>query len=362
MKTIGVNLKKRSYKIIVGSGILKLSGRYISSLKIGTDAFVITNAAIKARYGRLLRKSLEAFGFSVRFKLIADSEKSKSLDTASSVIRDIARYDRNKYLFIIALGGGVVGDLAGFVASIYKRGIPYVQIPTTLLAQVDSSIGGKTAVDLAQAKNLAGSFYQPRLVISDVELLKSLNKKQIRAGLAEVIKYGLIRDRKLFYFLERNSQAVLALKKSALEYIVYACSQIKADIVSSDEREEKGIRTILNFGHTAGHAIEAASGYKGYNHGEAVALGILVASRISVRLGLLKPQIEKLILNIIRKAGLPTVIKDIPLKSIINAHYHDKKFVGLKNRFVLLRGIGKTEIVTEIPLDLIREAIEVLAY
>ncbi|HTZ11791.1 MAG TPA: 3-dehydroquinate synthase [Candidatus Margulisiibacteriota bacterium] len=358
MKSAKVNLKKRSYKILVGPGILKSCGKYIRSLNIGSDAFVITNAAIKKRYGGLLNDILEASGFSVRFKLIADSEKSKSLETASSVIRDIARYDRNRRLFIIALGGGVVGDLSGFVASIYKRGIPYVQIPTTLLAQVDSSIGGKTAVDLAQAKNLAGSFYQPRLVISDMELLKSLDKKQIRSGLSEVIKYALIRDRDLFRFLERNRKDVLALKNRALEYIVYTCSKIKAEIVSRDEREESGIRTTLNFGHTAGHAIEASGGYEGYNHGEAVALGMLVASRISVRIGLLKPQTERLIRGLIAKYGLPVFIRNIPLKKIINAHYHDKKFIGAKNRFVLLSGIGKTEIVTGVPLELIIEAIE----
>lgn len=358
MHTIKLNLKKRSYKIIIGSKIINTLGRYINKLNIGGDAYVITNLSIKNRYGNLLNEALKKGGLDVRFKLVPDREESKSIETASLLIRDMVGYDKRRRLFIIAFGGGVIGDLAGFVASIYKRGVPYIQIPTTLLAQVDSSIGGKTAVDLGEGKNLIGAFYQPSLVFSDVRLLNTLEKRQIRSGLAEVIKYGIIREPHLFLYLEKRYKDIFALKPRALEYIVACCSYIKADIVQRDEKEEKGLRTILNFGHTIGHAIEAASDYKTYNHGEAIALGMLIASDISRRLNLIDQAVFERIENLIKAAGLPTRIERVSLPKIINAHYRDKKFIGLKNRFVLIRGIGKTKIVEDVPLRIIKEAIK----
>ncbi|MCM8790012.1 MAG: 3-dehydroquinate synthase [Candidatus Omnitrophica bacterium] len=258
MKTIRVNLGKRSYDIIVGYRIIKSLSNFLTSLNIGKDAYIITNPLIKKIYGKLLEQSLVRGGFSVRFKPIPDTEKSKSIETATSVLKNIAAYNRQKRVFIIAFGGGVIGDLAGFVASVYKRGVPYIQIPTTLLAQVDSSIGGKTAVDLIEAKNVIGAIYQPRLVLSEIEFLKTLDIRQIRNGLAEVIKYSLIKDKKMFEYLERNYKYILRKRPSSLEYIILRSSAIKAKIVEQDEREEKGIRTFLNFGHTVGHAIEAA--------------------------------------------------------------------------------------------------------
>jgi len=358
MHTIKLNLKKRSYKIIIGSKIINTLGRYINKLNIGGDAYVITNLSIKNRYGNLLNEALKKGGLDVRFKLVPDREESKSIETASLLIRDMVGYDKRRRLFIIAFGGGVIGDLAGFVASIYKRGVPYIQIPTTLLAQVDSSIGGKTALDLGEGKNLIGAFYQPSLVFSDVRLLNTLEKRQIRSGLAEVIKYGIIREPHLFLYLEKRYKDIFALKPRALEYIVACCSYIKADIVQRDEKEEKGLRTILNFGHTIGHAIEAASDYKTYNHGEAIALGMLIASDISRRLNLIDQAVFERIENLIKAAGLPTRIERVSLPKIINAHYRDKKFIGLKNRFVLIRGIGKTKIVEDVPLRIIKEAIK----
>lgn len=358
MKSLKVDLKRRSYDIVVGSGIMSFLGRYISKLDLGLDAYVITNAYIKNRYGDILLKILKEAGFEARFKLVPDREESKSIEMSSLLIRDIARYDKKRRIFIIAFGGGVIGDLAGFVASIYKRGIPYIQIPTTLLAQVDSSIGGKTAVDLGEGKNLVGVFYQPRLVFSDVKFLNTLEKRQVRSGLAEVIKYGIIKDPRLFSYLEKSLDDILALKKKALEYIVRRCSSIKADIVRRDEKEEKGMRTILNFGHTVGHAIEAASNYKFYTHGEAIALGMLAASDISQRTNLIGGAVSQRIEGLIKRAGLPTRIKKASLNNIINAHYRDKKFIGSKNRFVLIRGIGKAKIVENIPLEAIKEAVK----
>ncbi len=357
MKIITLHLKHCPYQIATGSGILGDLAAHIRRLAIGTDAYIITNAAVKRRFGSRLQKALASSAISAKFRLIPDSERSKSMDTAYAVLKDLARYDKNKRLFIIAFGGGVVGDLSGFVASVYRRGTAYVNIPTTLLAQVDSAIGGKTAVDLPEGKNLIGSFYQPRLVFSDIELLKTLGAKQLRAGLAEVIKYGIIKDAPLFSYLETHFKDILSLRKGALEFIVARCSSIKAGFVELDERDERGVRAFLNFGHTIGHALEAACGYKGYTHGEAVALGMLVAADISEALGLTDARAVERIDSLIAGTGLPVQIRGLTLNAIIKAHYHDKKFIGVTNRFVLLRSIGHSCLVKNIPLDIIKDAV-----
>jgi len=358
MKIIKLNLGKRSYNIIVGKNIIKSLGSYVYRLNLGSDAYIITNKSVMDKYGMAVYRALKQSGFNVRFKLVADTEESKSIETASSVTEDIGRFDKKKKIFIVALGGGVIGDLAGFIASIYKRGIPYIQIPTTLLAQVDSGIGGKTAVDLRQGKNLVGAFYQPRLVFSDVAVLKTLSPRQLQSGLAEVIKYGIIKDTRLFEYIERKHQDILGLKESALEFIVGRSSVIKAKVVERDEKEEKGIRTILNFGHTIGHAIETTCGYRGYTHGEAVALGMLAASEVSKSLKFIGVNTLNRIEDIIRIVGLPTRIKRVSLDGIIEAHYRDKKFIGAKNRFVLIKGIGRAVVEENIPLKIIRSALE----
>jgi 3-dehydroquinate synthase len=358
MQIIKVKLGKRSYDIVVGNKITPFLGRYLEKLNLGNSAFIITNPLVKAKCSGELTKALRRAGLSFKIRVIPDTEKSKSIAVLSSVIRDLAKFDLKKRTFIIALGGGVVGDLSGLVASIYKRGIPYIQIPTTLLAQVDSAIGGKTAVDLKEGKNLIGAFYQPRLVLSDVAMLKSLDSRQLRTGLAEIIKYGIIKDRQLFTYLEKNCEDVLRLKTTALERIVKSSSKIKADIVSRDEREEKGLRTILNFGHTLGHAIECACGFNQYNHGEAVSLGMLIALDISEEVGLINGVLKKRIGNLIEKAGLPVKIDKLELKNIIKAYHRDKKFVGRRNRLVLITGLGKAEVVVNVPLDIIEEAVK----
>ena len=357
MRKIRLRLKKRSYDIIVGCNIIGKLGEHVRKLDIGTNAYIITNPLIKRKFGKLIEATLTKYAIKTRFKTVTDSEKSKSVETAAGVLKDLAAYDIKKRVFIVALGGGVVGDLAGFVASVYKRGIPYIQIPTTLLAQVDSAIGGKTAVDLSSGKNLIGAIYQPKLVLSDVSFLKSLSPRQIRAGLAEVIKYGIIKDPALVTLLENKLDDILQCKPAALEYVVSRCAKIKADIVSRDEKEELGLRTILNFGHTAGHAIETACGYKLLNHGEAVALGMLIACGISRRSGLIGQSEEKRIEGLIRNAGLPIRIKGISIERVISAQNHDKKFLGEKNRFVLIKGIGKTQIAKNIPLKIIKDSI-----
>lgn len=358
LRGIKVNLGKRSYEILIGHGILKFIGPEIKKLNLGRDAYIITNALINRKYGTFLTQILSKSGFSTKVKLVADSETSKSIQCASNVIKNLAAYDKKKRIFIVSFGGGVIGDLAGFVASIYKRGIPYIQIPTTLLAQVDSSIGGKTAVDLNEGKNLVGAFYQPKLVFIDTSLLKTLSKRQLKSGLAEVIKYAVIKDPYLFNYLESNYNAILNLKSPAINRIIERCANIKAEIIQKDEREEKGLRTILNFGHTIGHAIEAAAKFKTYNHGEAIALGMLVAIKISQKLNLLKDRDQQKIEKLINNMDLPIKIKDVPLNKIIKRHYSDKKFLGEKNRFVLLEKIGKTKIIKGVPEEIIRASVK----
>ena len=357
MRSITLNLGERSYAVKFGYDVIKNLGRYVRRLNLGNHAYIITNRLIKRKYGRVIQQALEGYGIGSVFDIIADSESSKSLSTSLKVIQRLAGFDKKRRVFVIAFGGGVVGDLSGFIAAIYKRGIPYIQVPTTLLACVDSSIGGKTGVDLQFGKNLVGAFYQPRLVVSELSFLKSLSLRQIRSGLAEVIKYAVIKDRKLFRYLEQNYSRLLNLEKPVLSHIVNCCVRIKAAIVQRDEREQAGIRTILNFGHTLGHAIEAAGGYRGYNHGEAVALGMILAGRISNRLKLLSRAKQNRIEDLIRKSGLPVFIKGLSLRKIIAAHYRDKKFIADTNRLVLIKDIGRTVIKKNIALGIIESSL-----
>src|SRR3989344_2598827 len=352
MKTVLVNLKDNPYKIIIGHGILPQLGAALKSLKMGRDAVIITQPVIRRWHGPALAAGLTRNGFTVKFFEVPDGEKSKSTKVAMQLLEKIARYDTQKDIFIIALGGGVVGDLAGFVAAIYKRAIPYVQVPTTLLAQVDSAIGGKTAVDLPVGKNLVGVIYQPKIVWSDVGTLKTLPDRAYRNGFAEIIKYGVIRDRKLFNYVGRNSAQLLSRKSVALTKVVVRCSQIKAEIVKADEKETKGIRTILNFGHTAGHALEAASGYR-FFHGEAVAWGMVVAAEVSQRMGLLHKKDFTALRRVLTDFGLleknPSHTKMINLSGILKHMQHDKKFIAGRNRFVLATKIGAVQVMEGVP-------------
>ncbi|HPN88164.1 MAG TPA: 3-dehydroquinate synthase [Candidatus Omnitrophota bacterium] len=358
MTTIKVFLKERTYPILIGYKILPQLGQKIKELRVGDDAIIITNPIIAQFYAKSIIESLKKNGITSKILTVPAGEQSKSIKQAFVLINKIAQYDVLKKSFIIALGGGVVGDLAGFVASIYKRGIPYIQIPTTLLAQIDSAIGGKVAIDLPSGKNLTGAFYQPKMVFSDLATLSTLSKRQMLNGLAEAVKYGIICDKKLFSFIEKNYKRFLALDRKALLYVIGACSRIKANIVSVDEKETKGLRTILNFGHTAGHAIEAAAKYNMYHHGEAVALGMRVACRISKELKMLSPKDEKCINQLLSDIGLPQKIKGISLNAILSKMKRDKKFLSKKNRFVLATSIGKVKVVEGIPQEMIQKSIK----
>ncbi len=359
MKKVRVALKGRSYDIVIGPGLFLKTGLLLKKIRPGKDAFVITNRRLYGIYGRKLGIILKRAGFNPVFEFVPDSESAKSGYVATSLLNKIARRDKYKTIFLAALGGGVVGDLTGFVASIYKRGVPYIQIPTTLLAQVDSAIGGKTAIDLPSAKNMAGAFYQPKIVISDVSLLKSIPKRRLRSAMAEIIKYGVIKDKRLFRYIEKNYAKILSGDEKSLEHIISRSSRIKAGIVSADEFDNKGLRVILNYGHTAGHAIEAASEYSGlYDHGESVAIGMAIAADIAVSLKLLSSRDADRIISLIIKCGLPARAKGLSAGKIYAALGHDKKFIRGKNRFVLPAGIGNVKIVEGVPEKIIKKAIE----
>ena len=356
-RVMKVQLKENSHPIVVGYRIFSQLGKYLLPLKIGRDAVIITTPPIHKLHGQTVSAALKKSGFTVKILEVPDGEKSKSLAAAGELFNSIARYNVRKNIFIAALGGGVVGDLSGFVASCYKRGIPYVQIPTTLLAQIDSAIGGKVAVDLPSGKNLVGAFYHPKLVFSDTAVLETLSARQIRNGLAEAVKYGMIGNRKFFEYLEKNYPKILSLTPQFLMEVVCVCSRMKADVVMRDERETKGIRTILNFGHTVGHAVETAGRYDEYQHGEAVAVGMGVAADISVARGLLRNEDALRLKQLIRVIGLPVTFKDISIQEILKAMAHDKKFVGKKNRFVLATAIGRVRVVEDVSLAVVEDAI-----
>jgi 3-dehydroquinate synthase len=261
-------------------------------------------------------------------------------------------------MFLLNLGGGVVGDLGGFAAATYRRGIPFVQVPTTLLAQVDSSVGGKTGVNHPSGKNLIGAFYQPSLVVVDLLTLRSLPDRQVRSGLVEVVKVGLIWDASFFRFLEDHLVRILGLEREPLRQVVSRSCAIKAEIVSQDEREKKGVRTLLNFGHTFGHALEAATGFSRLTHGEAVAIGILCAAWVSVALGMLARSEYDRIENLLKKMGMDTRIREVDANRVWEAMKRDKKFLHGRNRFVLLEGAGRARIVENVDAKVLGQALK----
>jgi len=353
-----VRLKDNPYSIVIGHGILTQLPEYLGPLDLGKDAVLIVDPLVQRLHGNKLSAALKKAGYTVKIFNVPQGEKSKNALCALDLIKKISAYDVDKKIFIIALGGGVIGDLSGFVAAIYKRGIPYIQVPTTLLAQIDSSIGGKTAIDLETGKNLVGAFYQPRLVFADTKVLKTLSRRQICNGLAEAVKYGIIGNPKLFAFIEDNHRKFFKGESAVLNHVVCCCAKIKAEIVTKDEKETRNLRTVLNFGHTVGHAIEAGGQYDQYHHGESVGLGMRVAARIAVSLGLMNSESEDRIDQLITKVGLPQKIAGVRLARILELMSHDKKFSKGNNRFVLATKIGQVKVVSNIPAPIITQAIQ----
>ncbi len=365
MISFRVSLKERSYPIFIGKGLLKEAGRLIKNQALSkARAVVVSQKEIAQLYYNTLSESLLREGFESSLFLTPaakSSEATKSQGVFWKLIKALASYDgKGRPLFLIALGGGVIGDITGFAAAVYRRGIPYIQIPTTLTAQVDSAIGGKTGIDLPEGKNLLGVIYQPRGVLSDTALLSSLPDRHWSDGFAEVIKYGVIKDTALFSLLETHGKEGLLKNPGLLEKVISRSARIKADVVRKDEFDKKDVRIILNFGHTAGHAIEAASRFsRQYTHGEAVAIGMLVACRLSQRLGILKdPALPGRLEKTLIKFNLPLFYKGLSLDTILKAIGYDKKREGGVNRFILPVGLGKVTVVKDIPPSLIIEALE----
>ncbi len=358
MRNVKVPLGNRSYDIKIGPGLLPRLGSECTRLKLQSRCAVISDSNVAPRYGKAAQLALQRSGFESTLITVPAGETAKSLKTVQACYDQLAAQRLERKSFIVALGGGVVGDLAGFVAATYLRGIPFVQVPTTLLAQVDSSVGGKVGVNLRAGKNLVGAFYQPRLVLCDLDTLGSLPRREYRAGLGEVIKYGIIYDAALFRRLERELPRLLRRDTATLAAVVARCCEIKAEVVRQDETEV-GLRAILNFGHTIGHALEAISHYGKYLHGEAIAIGQVAAAWLSARLlGLPEHEVAR-ISNLFQRASLPTKVKLSPpqQKRLLAAMQLDKKVSGGEIRFVLARRIGKVEFGHKVPAALLAKAI-----
>lgn len=359
MRKVKVPLGQRSYEIQIGPGVLDRLGPECARLKLGKRCAIITDSNVGPRYAKRAKDSLSKAGFEPVMVVVPAGETSKKLATVQRCYDELAAHRLERKSFIVALGGGVVGDLAGFVASTYLRGIPFVQVPTTLLAQVDSSVGGKVGVNLKAGKNLVGAFYQPRLVLCDLATLRTLPAREYRAGLAEVIKYGIIYDEVLFRRLEREMPRLLRQQPAAQAPIVARCCEIKAEVVGQDERES-GLRAILNFGHTVGHAIEAISGYGKFLHGEAIAIGQVAAARLSERqFGFAAADTARM-RDLFLAAGLPVALKLPAFKQakLLAAMKLDKKVSGGEVKFVLARRIGRVEFGQKVPLPLVAEVLE----
>jgi 3-dehydroquinate synthase len=358
MRIVQVPLGSRSYAIKVGGGLLSRLGAECAQLKLGQRCAVITDSNVGKKFAKAALKSLSASGFQPVLITVPAGEKSKRIAVVEKCYDQLAAHRLERKSFIVALGGGVVGDLAGFVAATYLRGIPFVQVPTTLLAQVDSSVGGKTGVNLKAGKNLVGAFYQPQLVLCDLDALKTLPKREYISGLAEVIKYGVIYDAVLFAQLERNLPKLLQRDAATLAAVIARCCEIKADVVGQDETES-GLRAILNFGHTIGHAIENSSGYGKFLHGEAISIGQVAAARLSHQiLGLPSGDVGR-IEELFASAGLPVKIKLNPAsrKKLFAAMKLDKKVSAGEIKFVLAKRIGKVVWGQQVAASLIEQAL-----
>jgi len=349
-RTITVELGERSYPILIGGGLLG-GGFDLSPHVDGPDCLVVTNETVEPLYLAALLADLA--DKQVRAISLPDGEAYKTLETIEDILDTLAEGGANRDTTIVALGGGVVGDIAGFAAACYMRGVDFIQVPTTLLAQVDSSVGGKTGVNHASGKNLIGAFHQPRAVLIDTDTLKTLSDRELKAGLAEVIKYGAVVDAEFFAWLEDNIEALISRDPEALADAIQRCCQLKAAIVAEDEREG-GRRAILNFGHTFGHAIERCQGYGEWLHGEAVAAGMVMAAR----LGACDEGVARRIETLLERAGLPTKPPAIPASDLRAAMGMDKKVQRKQLRFVLLRTLGEAFVTSDYDRERLNAVLE----
>ena len=356
MQTLTVPLGDRSYPIHVGAGILhqpELITAHLQQRKVA----VVTNATVAPLYLEPLCRALESHAVrSVRI-VLPDGEAYKNYETLHKILDALIEERCERKTAILALGGGVVGDLTGFAAAVYQRGVPYIQLPTTLLAQVDSAVGGKTAINHARGKNMIGAFYQPLAVLADTDTLNTLPDRELGAGIAEVVKYGLIQDERFFEWLEQHIESLRRREPEALAHAIVTSCRNKAEIVGQDERET-GARALLNYGHTFGHAIEAGLGYGRWLHGEAVACGMVIAARLSERLGLAGAEVTHRMIDVLTRAHLPVTRPDLGFDRYLELMGHDKKVEAGRIRFILLRAIGEAYVADDVPLSALRAALD----
>jgi len=353
MQQFTVNTPTAHYAVICQRGALARAGALISGFAEHTGCVLLSSPRVWRHWGAALERSFREHGGAKKI-LFDDAESRKTFSTVENICRQLVRAGADRRVVLVALGGGVVGDIAGFVAACYLRGVRVVQVPTTLVAQVDSAIGGKTGVNLPEGKNLAGAFHQPRLVIADPKVLHTLSARQYRSGVYEVIKYGVISDGRLFEYLEDSLPQLLAARPAALDKVIPRCIRVKADIVGRDEHE-RDLRRILNFGHTLGHALEAATNYRRFLHGEAVGWGMLAATEIARRRGLLAARDAGRISSLILRAGRLPSLPRIPRDRLWRILRGDKKSRAGKLHFVLPKRIGEVEIAADIPDSLVEE-------
>jgi 3-dehydroquinate synthase len=352
MQTVEVALGARSYPIHIGAGLLA-RGELVRARLAQPRVAIVTNDVVGPLHLQTLRAALERAGVQALVITIPDGEAHKDWSTLNRILDALLEARCERTTVVIALGGGVVGDLAGFAAAIFLRGVPYIQAPTTLLAQVDSSVGGKTGINHPLGKNMIGAFHQPRLVLADTDTLATLPQRELAAGLAEVIKYGLILDRDFFAWLEANLDRLVARDAECLAHAIRRSCEIKAEVVAGDERES-GARALLNLGHTFGHAIEAGLAYGTWLHGEAVAAGTVLVARLSCAMGLLGTTEVERVAALLRRAGLPVAAPDLGTDLYLRLMGMDKKVEGGKLRLVLLRGIGSAYVTADFPQDALR--------
>jgi 3-dehydroquinate synthase len=354
MQRVSIDLGSRSYPILIGPGLLE-DPAVVSAAVAARDVLVVSNEVVGPLYLAPLLRGLA--GKRIAELLLPDGEQHKTLGVAARIFDALVAGRMNRDACIVALGGGVVGDMAGFAAACYQRGVDCVQVPTTLLAQVDSSVGGKTGVNHPGGKNLIGAFHQPRAVVSDIATLTTLPARELRAGLAEVIKYGLVADRVFLDWLDSNLEAILALERSALEHAIRRSCEIKAEIVAADEREH-GRRALLNLGHTFGHAFEAATGYGEWLHGEAVAAGMALAADLSRRMGWLDERDVVRVRNLLQRAGLPVAAPGIGAARALELMGMDKKVLAGRIRLVLLRRPGEGVVSDDYPTEALHATLD----
>lgn len=356
MRIVPVDLGAKSYDIYIGYNIDTLIIDFFQKQNYSQKALLITDSNIAPLYGKKIQELLNKAGYDTKISIIPAGEQSKNLNQAEKLYTDAITHGLDRKSPIIALGGGVVGDLTGFIAATFMRGVPFIQIPTSLLAQVDSSVGGKVAVNHSLGKNLIGAFYQPQAVFMDLQMMKTLPKREIATGLGEVIKYGFIYDRQFYTYILENKQSILSLQPEQLTHIIARSCEIKAKVVAQDECEA-GLRAILNFGHTLGHAIEKETNYALYNHGEAVAIGMVGAAKISAKLGFISFDMVDKMCQLLTDMNLPIYAQNCTCEKIFADIFHDKKTINGKVNWVLLTEIGKVCLSKDVSEKIVKEAI-----